>query len=82
MTAEGHIKITGMSYVPSRAYVWVNTTVVKMNGKEAFTAVSNNPTANGADATGNDSNVSGHGTLHIIPKTMNLDKQQMCFLRA
>ena len=71
-----------MNNVPSQAYVCVNVTVIKMNGKEAFTAIVNNPTGNAADATGNDSNVSGHGTLHIVANAVNLDKQQLRFLRG
>ena len=61
VTVEGHITTTGLCYVPTEAYVWVNVTTVKFDQSSATTAIANDPTGNVADTNGSDKNVSGHG---------------------
>ena len=76
---EGTIQATGKSYVPTKAYFWVNLTQVQMNGKEVTTAVANNPAAKAADVNSSDANVKGEGSMDILPETMNIGRTyQLC----
>lgn len=79
---EGHIQATGVSYVPTQAYVWVNLTKIKLDDTAETSAVSNDPVGRVADSSGNDSNVSGGGNLHIMPKTVMAKKSVFKFLSS
>lgn len=69
---EGTIDATGMSYIPTVAYVFVHLIQVQVHGDESFTAVANNPEGKAADADGSQKDVSGSGRLHVLPATKEI----------
>ena len=74
MVVEGSIEVTGKSYVPTEACVWVNLTQVQLNGREITTVISNNPAVKAVDVNGSDGNVKGEGSLNVLPETINVGR--------
>ena len=62
----GTIQATGLSYVPTTAYLWVHFTQVSYNKGKEFTAIANNPTGKAADASGSQAHCSGDGKLNAV----------------
>lgn len=78
---EGTIDVTGKSYVPTVAYIFVHLIQVQVHSDETFTAIANNPEAKAADANGSQQNVSGNGDLHIIPETKEISTDcALCYI--
>ena len=72
MTVTGSIEATGVSYVPTEVCVWVNLTQFQMDSKEQIVAITDNPPTMAANGKGDDSEVEGSGSLHILPSTLAL----------
>ena len=68
----GYIEATGLSFVPTQAYVWVNLTQVAIDDTTQYNAVADQPDGKAADENGSQSDVTGSGSLNTIPSLSQL----------
>ena len=78
VTISGDIEAVGMSYVPTKAYMFIHIIQVSFNESLSFNAVANQPEAKAADESGSSRDVSGSGKLNVIkasPKALTKAEQ-------